>query len=131
MLDMKSFNLKNFNLDSLDNNKLLAGVSLVMLNIGSKYLILDISDSTKELLQLSIIRRLTLFCIFYLGTRNFKMSVLLTAGFVIISAGLFNENSKFCILSNKTDKKKKEKKKPVTMEEYKSALEVVNNYNNL
>lgn len=130
---MKSFNLNNFNfnLDSLDNNKLLAGISIVMLNIGSRYLILDISDSTKQLLQLSIIRRVTLFCIFYLGTRNFKMSILLTAGFVIISAGLFNEKSMFCILPEKISKKKKEKKKPVTLEEYKSALEVVNNYNNI
>ena len=77
MLDMKSFNSTNFNLNSLDNNKLLAGISIVMLNIGSRYLVLDISDSTKELLQLSIIRRVTLFCIFYLGTRSFKMSILL------------------------------------------------------
>tara|TARA_B110000977_G_scaffold196623_1_gene277356 strand:- start:650 stop:1045 length:396 start_codon:yes stop_codon:yes gene_type:complete len=130
MLDMKSFNSTNFNLNSLDNNKLLAGISIVMLNIGSRYLVLDISDSTKELLQLSIIRRVTLFCIFYLGTRSFKMSILLTAGFIVISAGLFNEKSMFCILPNKISKNKKEKKKPVTMEQYKSALEVVNDYNN-
>ena len=129
MLDFKSFKLDNFNLDSLDNNKLLAGISIVMLNIGSRYLVLDISDSTKELLQLSIIRRVTLFCIFYLGTRSFKMSILLTAGFIIISAGLFNEKSMFCILPKKETKK--EKKKKVTMNEYKQALEVVNNYNNI
>ena len=60
-----------FKLDDLDNNKLLAGISIVMLNIGSRYIVLDLSENTKQLLQLSIIRRLTLFCIFYLGTRSF------------------------------------------------------------
>jgi hypothetical protein len=117
-----------FKIDDLDNNKLLAGISIVMLNIGSRYLVLDLSENTKQILQLSIIRRITLFCIFYLGTRSFKMSILLTAAFIIISAGLFNEKSRFCILP-KTDKKITKKK--VTMEEYKHALETVNNYNNV
>ena len=121
-----------YDLKSLDNNKLLAGISIVMLNIGSRYLVLDLSENTKQLLQLSIIRRITLFCIFYLGTRNFKMSILLTAGLVIISAGLFNEKSRFCVLPQTGQlKKSKEKKMPVSMEEYKSALETVNNYNNM
>lgn len=120
-----------FDLKSLDNNKLLAGISIVMLNIGSRYLVLDLSENTKQLLQLSIIRRITLFCIFYLGTRNFKMSILLTAGFIIISAGLFNEDSMFCVLPQTGKPKKEKEKKPISMEEYKSALETVNNYNNM
>ena len=119
-----------YDLNSLDNNKLLAGISIVMLNIGSRYLVLDLSENTKELLQLSIIRRITLFCIFYLGTRSFKMSILLTAGFVIISSGLFNDKSKFCVLPISSNKNN-EPKKLITMEDYKKALETVNNYNNI
>ena len=48
-----------FKIDDLDNNKLLAGISIVMLNIGSRYLVLDLSENTKQILQLSIIRRIT------------------------------------------------------------------------
>ena len=119
-----------FDISKLDNNKLLAGISIIMLNIGSRYLVLDLSENTKQLLQLSIIRRVTLFCIFYLGTRNFKMSVLLTAGFIIISAGLFNEKSMFCVLPVDNNNNIKKKKVPVTIDEYKKALETINNYNN-
>lgn len=125
------YDLKSYDLNSLDNNKLLAGISIVMLNIGSRYLVLDLSENTKELLQLSIIRRITLFCIFYLGTRSFKMSILLTAGFVIISAGLFNEKSKYCVLPQTEKQKKNVQQKNVSIEEYKKALETVNNYNNI
>lgn len=121
-----------FDISKLDNNKLLAGISIIMLNIGSRYLVLDLSENTKQLLQLSIIRRVTLFCIFYLGTRNFKMSVLLTAGFIIISAGLFNEKSMFCVLPvDNNNNNIKKKKVPVTIDEYKRALETINNYNNM
>lgn len=120
-----------FDISKLDNNKLLAGISIIMLNIGSRYLVLDLSENTKQLLQFSIIRRVTLFCIFYLGTRNFKMSVLLTAGFIIISAGLFNEKSMFCVLPVDNNNNIKKKKVPVTIDEYKKALETINNYNNM
>jgi len=124
------FQQEMFKLNNLDNNKLLAGISIVMLNIGSRYIVLDLSENTKQLLQLSIIRRVTLFCIFYLGTRSFKLSIFLTSAFIIISSGLFNEDSRFCILPKKVNNNNT-KKIPVSMEEYKKALETINNYNNL
>ena len=78
-----------FKLDDLDNNKLLAGISIVMLNIGSRYIVLDLSENTKQLLQLSIIRRLTLFCIFYLGTRSFKLSIFKNSSINITKVCIF------------------------------------------
>lgn len=82
----------------LDDNKYLLGIGLLLLNIGSKYLMIDIDKGTKSILKLKIIRRLTLFSIFYVGTRDIIFSFLLTAAFVVITEGLFNENSKYCIL---------------------------------
>ena len=39
-----------FKLDDLDNNKLLAGISIVMLNIGD--IVLDLSENTKQLIPI-------------------------------------------------------------------------------
>ena len=36
-------------LNDFNGNKYLAGITLLMLNIGSKYLIVDISKSTKSI----------------------------------------------------------------------------------
>lgn len=116
------FNLLD-NMNKMNSNKYLAGIALLMLNLGSKYLIIDISKSTEQLLKLTIIRRFTLFSIFFIATRNILVSLILTAVFIVFSSGLFNDNSKFCILP------KKLKQVDIEPKEYQKALEIVEKYN--
>lgn len=111
------------NLNQYNGNKFLAGIALLMLNIGSKYLIFDISKSTEQLLKLTIIRRFTLFCIFFIGTRNVIISLVLTATFIVFSSGLFNEKSKYCILP------KNIKEEEVNQKEYEKAIDVIERFN--
>ena len=118
---MKTDFLKNLN--KMNGNKYLAGVALLMLNLGSKYLIIDISKSTEQLLKLTIIRRFTLFSIFFIATRNIVVSLILTAVFIVFSSGLFNDKSKFCILP------KKLKEVEIEPKEYQKTLEIVEKYN--
>lgn len=110
-------------MNKMNSNKYLAGIALLMLNLGSKYLIIDISKSTEQLLKLTIIRRFTLFSIFFIATRNILVSLILTAVFIVFSSGLFNDNSKFCILP------KKLKQVDIEPKEYQKALEIVEKYN--
>lgn len=107
-----------------NSNKFLAGIALLMLNLGSKYLIIDISKSAEQLLKLTIIRRFTIFCVFFIGTRNITISLILTAVFIVFSSGLFNDKSKFCILPQKL------KDTEIEHKEYQKALEIVEKYNN-
>ena len=116
------FNLKN--ITKLNKSKLLSGITLLLLNIGSKYLILDISKGSQALLKLKIIRRLTLFSIFFVGTRDIILSFLLTSVFIIFSNGLFNEKSKYCILP------KNMKENKVSEQEYNEAIKTIKEYKN-
>ena len=116
------FNLKN--ITKLNKSKLLSGITLLLLNIGSKYLILDISKGSQALLKLKIIRRLTLFSIFFVGTRDIILSFLLTSAFIIFSNGLFNEKSKYCILP------KNIKENKVSEQEYNEAIKTIKEYKN-
>jgi|TARA_B110000259_G_C14003277_1_gene397059 hypothetical protein len=111
------------NINKLNSNKYLAGVALLMLNLGSKYLVIDISKSTEQLLKLTIIRRFTIFSIFFIATRNITVSFVLTGTFIIFSSSLFNDKSKFCILP------KKLKETEIEPKEYQKALEIVEKYN--
>ena len=119
---MIHFNLKN--ITKLNKSKLLSGITLLLLNIGSKYLILDISKGSQALLKLKIIRRLTLFSIFFVGTRDIILSFLLTSAFIIFSNGLFNEKSKYCILP------KNIKENKVSEQEYNEAIKTIKEYKN-
>jgi predicted membrane protein len=71
-------------LHSVNNSKLFAGIVMIMLNIGSKYITIELSKSQEEYLRNSIARRLLIFSIVWMGTRDIVMSLLLTAAFIII-----------------------------------------------
>ena len=96
----KSFNYINSFLTNINSSKITIGIAMIMFNLGSKYIIMDISKNQEQFLKNIIIRRLTLFCIFFVATRDIFVSLILTAVFVVIAFGFFNQDSKYCILSN-------------------------------
>ena len=89
-------------LNKLNTNKILIGIAMIMFNIGSKYIVLDISKSQEQFLKNTIIRRITLFCIFFVATRDILTSFVLTACFIIFVQGLFNEDSRITIIKKPT-----------------------------
>jgi hypothetical protein len=48
-----------------------------------------------------LIRRLVLFTVFFVATRNIKVSIILTGIIIILTMELFNEKSPNCILPKK------------------------------
>jgi hypothetical protein len=79
-------------LDVLNDNKFFLGIMLLLLNIGSRYLVDEFSISPKEYSQNLILRRLAVFAVCFVGTRDIVTSVLLTAGFVILAQGVSSKN---------------------------------------
>ena len=82
----------------INNSKLFAGLVMIMLNIGSKYITIKLSKSQEEYLRNSIARQLLIFSIVWMGTRDVIMSFFLTAAFIVLTDHLFNEESKYCVI---------------------------------
>lgn len=95
----------NNSFDRLNNSKLFAGVIMILLNLGSRYIAQELSDTHEELLNNVIIRRIIVFTVAFTATRDIITSLILTAAFIILVSGIFNENSKYYILSKKNKKK--------------------------
>ena len=91
-------NFVHKSLMSLNNSKFFAGIIMIMLNIGSKYITIELSKTQEEYLRNSVARQLLIFSICWTGTRDIYLSLGLTASFVVLTQYLFNENSTFCIL---------------------------------
>lgn len=106
----------------LNNNKYLLGIAMIIFNIGSKFLVIDISKSYENLLKSKIVRRLTLFSIFFVATRDIYISFILTAAFVVMTMNLFNDESYFCILPNSF------RDNIYTKEEYDLAKRIIKGY---
>lgn len=81
-----------------EDNKFFFGMVMLLFNFGSKYIVADLSKSHEAFLKSTIIRRITLFCMFFVATKDLKVSLLLTAAFIVIALGLFNDKSSLSVL---------------------------------
>ena len=99
----------NNTINYINNNKYFIGIMMILMNIGSKYAISEISILQHNFLKLKIVRRLLIFTIFFVATRDIIVSLFMTAIFVILAFELFNENSEYCILPEQLRKYDKNK----------------------
>ena len=88
-------------LKALNNSKFFAGVVMIMLNIGSKYVTIELSKNQEQYLKNNIGRQILIFAISWMGSRDILIALALTAVFVTLTDHLFNEDSKFCIIPQK------------------------------
>jgi hypothetical protein len=75
-------------LDLLNDNKFFLGMMLLLLNIGSRYLVDEFSVNPDTYTQNLILRRIAVFAVCFVGTRDVVTSLLLTAGFIVIAQGV-------------------------------------------
>ena len=76
----------------LNDNKFFLGIMLILLNIGSRHLVDEFSTDPKAYNQNIILRRLAVFAVCFVGTRDLVTSLLLTAGFIIIAQGVSSKS---------------------------------------
>jgi hypothetical protein len=86
---------------NINESKLLIGIAMILLNIGSKYVDFKFTKSQEQLLRNSIVREILIFTIVFMGTRDILYAILLTAAFIILSEHVFNENSEYCLVPDK------------------------------
>jgi len=83
---------------TLNSSKFFAGIVMILLNVGSKFISVQFSKSTEEYLKMSVSKQLLVFSMAWMGTRDIYTSIGLTAAFVVLSDHLFNEESPLCIV---------------------------------
>ena len=93
--------LHNSYINPVNNSKLFAGILMILMNVGSRYIEMGFTKSQENILKAGLGREIVIFCVVFLGTRDLVMSILMTAAFIILSEHLFNEKSQFCIMPNK------------------------------
>jgi hypothetical protein len=83
------------NLNYVASSPFFIGIMMLILNIGSRYITHEMSDSDEEYSQNILLRRIAIFAACFVGTRNVIVSIILTAGFVILASGFLRNKSVF------------------------------------
>ena len=103
---VKLFNNKL--LQILNDSKFTAGISMLMLNIGSKYISIGLTDSQEAYLTSNLARQILIFSVAFIGTRDVVTSLILMVVFILFADYIFNENSNLCLLPKSLKKIKKQ-----------------------
>jgi hypothetical protein len=95
-------------IEVLNTNKFFLGIMLIVLNIGSRYLVDELSTDPEEYNRNIVLRRIAVFAVCFVGTRDLVTSLLLTAGFIIIAQGVSSKSREG--MENKKNMEELEKK---------------------
>jgi len=79
-------------LTALNDNKFFLGVMMIVLNVGSRHLVDEFSTNPEEYSRNLVLRRVAVFAVCFVGTRDIVTSIILTAAFVILSTGVSMRN---------------------------------------
>ena len=93
----------------LNSSKFFTGMVMLTVNIGSKYITLQLSSSQEEYIKYTLGRQILVFAILWMGTRDIVTALILTCIFILFADYLFNDNSKFCIIPHSYTEKVKDK----------------------
>ena len=117
------------NVHYLNESKFLLGIAMILINVGSKYIEFGFSKTQEEAIRNGIGREILIFAMVFMGTRDLIISIMMTAAFIILSNYIFNEKSKFCMISNSLQnisrKIDKNNDNIISPEEERNALEIL------
>ena len=92
LIQRKETNFTSDFFQTLSNNKLLIGIVAIFVNIGSRYIPINLTKNQEAILK-NISTELLIFSITLLMSRDIVTAILLTAAFTVMTRYIFNENS--------------------------------------
>ena len=88
-------------LAELNSNPVFMGLLLILMNIGSRFIMVDIPDSIEEIFKSVFARSFEVFAILFISSRDILLSLIMTIVFYILMKYLLNPKSKSCVLPQK------------------------------
>lgn len=90
---------------SINSNPYFIGTMMLLLNLGGRFLSLEVTKGQEKFLSDPTIRRFLLFVVLFVGTRNILVAAGMTVVIVILLGYLLNENSELYVFHSTATKK--------------------------
>jgi len=76
-------------LSCINENKYMIGLTMIMLNIGARFIIDELDDDLRKMISNTFVRRVVIFCSFFMATKDLFTAIVLTIIFVILINEVF------------------------------------------
>jgi hypothetical protein len=84
-------------LQIFNTNPYFIGIMMLILNLGGRFISLEVTKKQEQFLQLPWVRRVLIFTVLFVATRNIWVAFWTTVIVVLVLGYLFNENSALCV----------------------------------
>ncbi len=81
----------------LNTNPYFIGTMMLLLNLGGRFIAMEMSKGQETFFQNPWVRRLLLFTVVFVGTRNVIVAFWMSLVIILLIGYLFNENSSLCL----------------------------------
>lgn len=85
-------------LGTLSANPVFIGLVMLILNLGGRFIVMEVSKEQEQVFQHPWVRRFLIFAVLFVATRNILTALWMTVVVVLVMGYLFNENSSLCLL---------------------------------
>jgi hypothetical protein len=89
-------------LNHVNGSRFFAGCIMIIMNLGGKYLAMEVPDNVQSIFAHPWMRKLTIFGIAFLATRDIKIALILSLVFIVLNRYILNEKSECCVIQIKT-----------------------------
>ena len=80
--------------DQLSENKIFIGLLMIMVNVGARFIIEELSDEHREMAKGDIFRKVVIFASVFMATRDIIISLIVTLIFVILMNEVLGKEEK-------------------------------------
>ena len=79
-------------LNDISENKYFLGIVMILINIGARIIIEELSPNQRKYINSKVFRRIIIFCAFFVATRDLLASITLTIIFILFISDLFTND---------------------------------------
>ncbi len=88
-------------LAAFNTNPYFIGLMMLILNLGGRFLAMEVTKGQEYFLSHPIVRRTLIFVVLFIATRNIVIAFWLWLAIIVLLGYLFNENSALCVFGRR------------------------------
>ena len=93
---------------AINTNPYFIGLMMLLLNLGGRFLGMELSKEQEKVFQNPWVRRALFFTVLFVATRNVFVAGIMTLFVLLIFSFLLNENSELCLWQDSCGKKQED-----------------------
>ena len=87
--------------DGIFDNKYIIGIVMVIINFGARFIVNELNEEQKKLINSKYLRRIIIFLVIFMATRDIVISLVLTVVVILVIFEFFNEDSEYSLVPKK------------------------------